>query len=119
MESSQRSATSDAFADRLQIADALTPETDDPTKPVSDAEQGAGNLLDDVMNTVTGSGENGSEKALRGAGAQPEHPRTVAGVRKRRARGRAAQAQARPAAQRPRVQVGGSDRVHPDHQVPR
>ncbi|GAA2841064.1 hypothetical protein GCM10020220_032580 [Nonomuraea rubra] len=62
VESSQRSATSDAFADRLQIADALTPETDDPTKPVSDAEQGAGNLLDDVMNTVTGSGENGSEK---------------------------------------------------------
>ncbi|MEV0996709.1 MtrAB system histidine kinase MtrB [Nonomuraea sp. NPDC050202] len=62
VDSSQRTAASEAFADRLQIADALTPETDDPAKQADGAEQGAGNLLDEVMDTITGSGENGSEK---------------------------------------------------------
>ncbi|MGN9836884.1 MtrAB system histidine kinase MtrB [Nonomuraea sp. H19] len=61
IESSQRSSVSEARADRLQIADALTPETDDPTVP---AEGGnvSSNPLDDVMDTVTGSGEDGSKK---------------------------------------------------------
>ncbi|GAA2214330.1 two-component system sensor histidine kinase MtrB [Nonomuraea monospora] len=62
VDSSQRSAASEASADRLQILDALTPETDDPAKQADGGEQGGGNLLDEVMNTVTGSGENGSEK---------------------------------------------------------
>ncbi|MFG6197277.1 MtrAB system histidine kinase MtrB [Nonomuraea sp. JJY05] len=61
VQSSQRSSASEAFADRLQIADALAPETDDPTKPDS-GKKGSANPLDDVMDIVTGSGENGSKK---------------------------------------------------------
>ncbi|MFI7698115.1 MtrAB system histidine kinase MtrB [Nonomuraea sp. NPDC049480] len=60
IESTQRSSVSEAYADRLQIADALTPETEDQAKPVDGG--GAANPLDDVMDTVTGSSEDGSKK---------------------------------------------------------
>ncbi|MEQ4715374.1 MtrAB system histidine kinase MtrB [Nonomuraea sp. B19D2] len=60
--SSQRSSASEASADRLQIADALTPEADDQAKPADTGKKGSGNPLDDVMDIVTGSGENGSKK---------------------------------------------------------
>ncbi|WP_433437929.1 MtrAB system histidine kinase MtrB [Nonomuraea sp. CA-141351] len=60
--SSQRSSASEASADRLQIADALTPEADDQTKPADSGKKGSANPLDDVMDIVTGSGENGSKK---------------------------------------------------------
>jgi two-component system sensor histidine kinase MtrB len=62
VQSTQRSSASEAFADRLQIADALAPETDDPTKPADSGKKGSANPLDDVMDIVTGSGENGSKK---------------------------------------------------------
>ncbi|MEV4572610.1 MtrAB system histidine kinase MtrB [Nonomuraea jabiensis] len=62
VQSSQRSSASEAFADRLQIADALAPEADDPTKPADSGKKGSANPLDDVMDIVTGSGENGSKK---------------------------------------------------------
>jgi two-component system, OmpR family, sensor histidine kinase MtrB len=61
IESRTQSSISEAFADRLQIADALTPEIDDQPKP-AEGGQGAANPLDDVMDTVTGSGEDGSKK---------------------------------------------------------
>jgi two-component system sensor histidine kinase MtrB len=61
IESTQRSSVNEAKADRLQIADALTPETDDQAKPV-DGGRDSGNPIDDVMDTVTGSGEDGSKK---------------------------------------------------------
>ncbi|WP_043620612.1 MtrAB system histidine kinase MtrB [Nonomuraea candida] len=60
--SSQQVANSDAFADRLQIADALSPETDDPAKSAESGKKGTGTLLDEVMEAITGSGENGSGK---------------------------------------------------------
>ncbi|MFI7643691.1 MtrAB system histidine kinase MtrB [Nonomuraea sp. NPDC049400] len=60
--SSQRSSASEASADRLQIADALTPEADDQAKPADTGKKGSANPLDDVMDIVTGSGENGSKK---------------------------------------------------------
>ncbi|MET7329296.1 MtrAB system histidine kinase MtrB [Nonomuraea sp. NPDC005650] len=62
VQSSQRSSASEAFADRLQIADALAPEADDPGKPADSGKKGSANPLDDVMDIVTGSGENGSKK---------------------------------------------------------
>lgn len=62
VDSSRRSNASEAAADRLQIADALTPETDDPAKAADGREQSSGNVLDEVMDTITGSGENGSRK---------------------------------------------------------
>ncbi|KAB8197591.1 HAMP domain-containing protein [Nonomuraea phyllanthi] len=62
VESSQSSSFSEAFADRLQIADALAPETDDQSKPADSGKKGSGNPLDEVMDIVTGSGENGSKK---------------------------------------------------------
>ncbi|MEV0233202.1 MtrAB system histidine kinase MtrB [Nonomuraea sp. NPDC050786] len=62
VQSSQRSSASEASADRLQIADALTPEADDQAKPADSGKKGATNPLDDVMDIVTGSGENGSKK---------------------------------------------------------
>ncbi|MFG1703565.1 MtrAB system histidine kinase MtrB [Nonomuraea sp. M3C6] len=60
--SSQQSSVSEAFADRLQIADALSPETEDQTKPADNGKKGSPNPLDDVMDTVTGTGEDGSKK---------------------------------------------------------
>ncbi|MGP3932216.1 MtrAB system histidine kinase MtrB [Nonomuraea sp. KM88] len=62
VDSSQRSSVSDAFADRLQIADALAPDTDEQTKTADTVKSGAVNPLDEVMDTVTGSGEDGSKK---------------------------------------------------------
>ncbi|MEV4171854.1 MtrAB system histidine kinase MtrB [Nonomuraea sp. NPDC049709] len=62
VDSSQRSSSSEAFADRLQIADALAPEADDPAKAADSGKQGSGIPLDEVMDTITGSGEGGSEK---------------------------------------------------------
>ncbi|MEO3798807.1 MtrAB system histidine kinase MtrB [Nonomuraea sp. B1E8] len=62
VDSSQQSSVSDAFADRLQIADALAPDTDEQTKTADTAKSGAVNPLDEVMDTVTGSGEDGSKK---------------------------------------------------------
>ncbi|MFI7134543.1 MtrAB system histidine kinase MtrB [Nonomuraea sp. NPDC050153] len=62
VQSSQRSSASEAFADRLQIADALAPEADDPAKPADGGKKGSASPLDDVMDIVTGSGENGSKK---------------------------------------------------------
>ncbi|SEG66508.1 two-component system, OmpR family, sensor histidine kinase MtrB [Nonomuraea solani] len=62
VDSRKLSATSEAFADRLQIADALTPEADSETEPADGGKKGAANPLDDVMDVVTGSGEGGSEK---------------------------------------------------------
>lgn len=62
VDSSQRSGAGEATADRLQIADALSPEADDQDKSVDGGKRGTGNLLDEVMNTVTGSGEGGARK---------------------------------------------------------
>ncbi|MEO3871263.1 MtrAB system histidine kinase MtrB [Nonomuraea sp. B12E4] len=62
VESSQSSAASEAFADRLQIADALAPEPDEQTKPADGGKKGSANPLDDVMDTVTGTSEDGSKK---------------------------------------------------------
>ncbi|SDH76428.1 two-component system, OmpR family, sensor histidine kinase MtrB [Nonomuraea jiangxiensis] len=59
--SSQESAATEAFADRLQIADALAPETEDQTKPADSGKKGS-KPLDDVMDTVTGTSEDGSKK---------------------------------------------------------
>nr|WP_246148949.1 MtrAB system histidine kinase MtrB [Nonomuraea turkmeniaca] len=61
IESRAQSSLSEAYADRLQIADALTPPTDDQAK-VADGGTLSGNPLDDVMDTVTGSSEDGSKK---------------------------------------------------------
>ncbi|MBF8189346.1 HAMP domain-containing histidine kinase [Nonomuraea sp. K274] len=60
IKSRTQSSVSEAFADRLQIADALAPESDE----VKAAEGGkvSANPLDDVMDAVTGAGEDGSEK---------------------------------------------------------
>ncbi|SEM79480.1 MtrAB system histidine kinase MtrB [Nonomuraea pusilla] len=62
LESSRQSSVSEAFADRLQIEDALTPKSDDQSKPSDAGGAPSGNPLDDVMDTVTGSGEDGSKK---------------------------------------------------------
>ncbi|MFF4191222.1 MtrAB system histidine kinase MtrB [Nonomuraea sp. NPDC001831] len=58
--SSQQSSLNEAYADRLQIADALIPPSDDGAK-APDTDQKV-NPLDEVMDTVTGSGEDGSKK---------------------------------------------------------
>jgi two-component system sensor histidine kinase MtrB len=60
VESSQQSSRGEAAADRLQIADALIPPPDDQAK-TPDSDQKV-NPLDQVMDTVTGSGEDGSKK---------------------------------------------------------
>ncbi|NUP82029.1 MAG: HAMP domain-containing histidine kinase [Nonomuraea sp.] len=60
VESSQQSSLSEAYADRLQIADALTPPSEDQAK-APDTDQKV-NPLDEVMDTVTGSGDEGSKK---------------------------------------------------------
>ncbi|MEV4468950.1 MtrAB system histidine kinase MtrB [Nonomuraea salmonea] len=62
VDSSTQSATNEAFTDRLQIADALAPETDDPAQSTDSGKQGVVNRLDEVMNTVAGTGEDGSGK---------------------------------------------------------
>ncbi|TDE40544.1 HAMP domain-containing histidine kinase [Nonomuraea mesophila] len=62
VDSSQQSSISEAFADRLQIADALAPDTDEQTKTADSSKTGSVNPLDEVMDTVTGSGEDGSKK---------------------------------------------------------
>ncbi|MFI7616410.1 MtrAB system histidine kinase MtrB [Nonomuraea terrae] len=62
VDSTQESSNSEAFADRLQIADALAPETDDQDKTTDSGKQGSANPLDEVMDTITGSGEGGTEK---------------------------------------------------------
>ncbi|PZG07724.1 MtrAB system histidine kinase MtrB [Nonomuraea aridisoli] len=62
VDSTQESSASEAFADRLQIADALAPEADDQAKTTDSGKQGAANPLDEVMDTITGSGEGGTEK---------------------------------------------------------
>ncbi|NBE94285.1 HAMP domain-containing histidine kinase [Nonomuraea sp. KC401] len=62
VDSSQQSSISEAFADRLQIADALAPDTDEQTKTADSSKTGSVNPLDEVMDTVTGSGEDGSRK---------------------------------------------------------
>ncbi|HEX4814293.1 MAG TPA: MtrAB system histidine kinase MtrB [Nonomuraea sp.] len=61
IESRTQSSISEAFADRLQIADALASATDDQAKPPEGGKVSA-NPLDDVMDTVTGSGADGSKK---------------------------------------------------------
>ncbi|MEU7741812.1 MtrAB system histidine kinase MtrB [Nonomuraea sp. NPDC049158] len=63
IESRQQSSATEALADRVQIADALTQKPDDQAKSTSDASGNApADPLDDVMDTITGSGENGSKK---------------------------------------------------------
>ncbi|RVX47475.1 two-component system sensor histidine kinase MtrB [Nonomuraea polychroma] len=61
IDSRAQSSRSAAFADRLQISDALTPPTDDQAK-ADDGGKVSTNPLDDVMDTVTGSGDDGSKK---------------------------------------------------------
>nr|WP_223167012.1 MtrAB system histidine kinase MtrB [Nonomuraea sp. SYSU D8015] len=62
IDSRTRSSVSEAAADRLQIADALTSETDEQPQP-PDGGAVSLNPLDDVMDTVTGSSEDGSKKS--------------------------------------------------------
>jgi two-component system sensor histidine kinase MtrB len=62
VKSSQDSSVSEAFADRLQIADALALDTDEQSKAADSGKKGSPNPLDEVMDTVTGSGEDGSKK---------------------------------------------------------
>jgi two-component system sensor histidine kinase MtrB len=63
IESRQQSSATEALADRVQIADALSQKPDDQAKSTADT---GGNTpvdpLDEVMDTITGSGENGSKK---------------------------------------------------------
>ncbi|TMR98233.1 MtrAB system histidine kinase MtrB [Nonomuraea basaltis] len=61
IDSRTQSSVSEAFADRLQIADALTPETDDQALP-ADGGKVSANPLDKVMDTVTGTSDDGSKK---------------------------------------------------------
>jgi two-component system sensor histidine kinase MtrB len=61
IDSRAQSSRSAAFADRLQISDALTPPTEDQAK-ADDGGKVSTNPLDDVMDTVTGSGDDGSKK---------------------------------------------------------
>nr|WP_308250636.1 MtrAB system histidine kinase MtrB [Nonomuraea rhizosphaerae] len=58
----QQSSASEALADRVQIADALSKKPDEPPNPPSDATEPPESPLDDVMDTIIGSGENGSKK---------------------------------------------------------
>ncbi|MGW0801753.1 MtrAB system histidine kinase MtrB [Nonomuraea sp. NPDC002799] len=62
VDSSQQSSVGEAFADRLQIADALALDPDDESKAAESGEQRTANALDDVMDSVSGSGEDGSKK---------------------------------------------------------
>ncbi|MGP3911922.1 MtrAB system histidine kinase MtrB [Nonomuraea sp. 10N515B] len=62
VDSRTRSSASEAMADRLQIADALAPEVDDQAAKAADGGKMSANPLDDVMDTVTGSGDDGSKK---------------------------------------------------------
>ncbi|MFD1542134.1 MtrAB system histidine kinase MtrB [Nonomuraea guangzhouensis] len=63
IESRQQSSATEALADRVRIADALSQKPDDQAKSTADT---GGNTpvdpLDEVMDTITGSGENGSKK---------------------------------------------------------
>lgn len=61
VDSSQSTSASEAVADRLRIADALAPEAD-PVKTAGGADKGSANPLDEVMDTIAGSGDDGSEK---------------------------------------------------------
>ncbi|WP_189138802.1 MtrAB system histidine kinase MtrB [Nonomuraea glycinis] len=60
IEGRQQSAASDASADRLRIADALTREQDDQAKP-ADAKNVPANPLDEVMDAIIGTGGDGSK----------------------------------------------------------
>jgi two-component system sensor histidine kinase MtrB len=62
IESRQQSSASEALADRVQIADALSQKPDDQPKTTSDPVKAPDDPLDDVMDTIIGSGENGSKK---------------------------------------------------------
>ncbi|GGO75723.1 MtrAB system histidine kinase MtrB [Nonomuraea cavernae] len=57
----QDAAAGEAFADRVQIADALNQELDDQAKPAS-GKNAPADPLDAVMETITGSGDDGSKK---------------------------------------------------------
>ncbi|MER6943269.1 MtrAB system histidine kinase MtrB [Nonomuraea sp. NPDC000554] len=56
--SRQSSSANEAFADRVQIADALNQKADDQGPDASTRPE----VLDQVMDTITGSGDNGSKK---------------------------------------------------------
>jgi two-component system sensor histidine kinase MtrB len=60
--SAQASAASDAFSDRVQIADALSQQADDQGKPSDSGKNVPANPLDAVMDAITRSGEDGSRK---------------------------------------------------------
>ncbi|MGP3955439.1 MtrAB system histidine kinase MtrB [Nonomuraea sp. 3N208] len=62
IDSRTQSSVSEAIADRLQIADALAPELDDQAAKAADGGKTSANPLDDVMDTVTGSGDDSSKK---------------------------------------------------------
>ncbi|SDK27149.1 two-component system, OmpR family, sensor histidine kinase MtrB [Nonomuraea maritima] len=62
VEGSQKTSVGEAFADRLQIADALAPNVADQAKAADGGQQGSANPLDAVMNAVTGAGAGGTQK---------------------------------------------------------
>ncbi|MEU4571826.1 MtrAB system histidine kinase MtrB [Nonomuraea sp. NPDC023979] len=62
IERRQQSAASDASADRLRIADALSRHEDDQSKPAEAGKTVPPDPLDEVMDAIIGSGGDGSKK---------------------------------------------------------
>ncbi|MFC4011525.1 MtrAB system histidine kinase MtrB [Nonomuraea purpurea] len=62
VDSRQQASAGEASADRLQIADALALDPSGESNPANSGEKGAANPLDEVMDAITGSGEDGSKK---------------------------------------------------------
>ncbi|MFG3435979.1 MtrAB system histidine kinase MtrB [Nonomuraea sp. NPDC047897] len=58
----QASAASEAFADRVQIEDALNRTPDEQSPPATSGKKMPVNQLDSVMDSITGSVEDGSKK---------------------------------------------------------
>ena len=58
----QQSSASEANTDRMQIADALSQKPDDQAKPSDSAKKAPADPLDQVMDTITGTGDNGTKK---------------------------------------------------------
>ncbi|WP_049564685.1 MtrAB system histidine kinase MtrB [Nonomuraea sp. SBT364] len=62
IERRQQSAASDASADRLRIADALSRHEDDQSKPAEAGKTVPPDPLDEVMDAIIGTGGDGSKK---------------------------------------------------------
>ncbi|MEU8248175.1 MtrAB system histidine kinase MtrB [Nonomuraea sp. NPDC048916] len=70
----QDAAAGEAFADRVQIADALNQELDEQAKPAVSGKNAPADPLDGVMDAITGSGDDGSKKRYEVLVLNPAHP---------------------------------------------